>query len=542
MIRANHSIRTVGIPLIAVLLSGCATMEPHPAIKAGDKVGIQFTCRLKNGELAAATSADDNNSSLPKSPLFLKRTTGDDVVVTAGADTTEDVHVLLKRPFESWITAKLAGSVVGMRQRDEAVLEVTAERLSTLPPADQFIKLPRVRKQPKEMNMPLDKFKALTKKDPVVGQPFIIDPAIPGTVASVSGDEVLLRFAPTAKEVELIFGKGVISEKEDHYEIDIQAVKGTLLRPGGVVARISDVDSDTMTIDFAHPFAGEALNCDVKVMSVQPGEKIAAVNGDVAITKSLNDALAKAAGEKTPASPSGTVERGDRVKVNYTATLNDGTVFGTTLESVAKDPLRKKVSWFRAPANYAAGELVAGKDELLPGLGEAVVGLEVGAKKELRLTADKAFGQPDSKKMREFPCARTLPLIIRMPKEAYVKQLSSQPALNNEVDLIPYFKAKVTEVSEKDVVLQFLAKDGQTINDEFGTVTVSVKGDKVTTTLVPAIGSSFPLKDTMGIITATDGTTFTVDGNHPLAGKDIVIDFEVVSLSKAKDVKTSPIN
>ena len=55
-------------------------------------------------------------------------------------------------------------------------------------------------------------------------------------------------------------------------------------------------------------------------------------------------------------------------------------------------------------------------------------------------------------------------------------------------------------------------------------------------------GAEFPLKDATGIITSTDGANFTVDANNPLAGKAIVIDFEVVSLSKAKDAKISPVN
>ena len=535
---ASHSTRTFGIPLIAVLMAGCATVAPQPAIKAGDKVGIQFTCRLKNGELAASTSVDVNNSSLPKSPLFVKRMTGEDAVVTAGGEKSRNIREMKTRPFEGWIMTGLARSVVGMKQGDEVTLEVSAERLSELPPEEQYLKIPRVRKQPKEMKMPLDKFKSLAKKDPVVGQPFAIDPAIPGTVVSVTGNEVLLRFAPTAKEVELIFGKGVISEKDDHYEIDIKAVKGSLFRTGGLAGRIAEVDADTMTLDYGHPFAGEALKCNVTVESVQPGEMNAADSGETAIIRSLDDALAKAAAGSQP----GTVERGDLVKVNYTAMLGDGTVFATTLESVANDPLRKKISWFRAPANYAAGELVAGKEQILPGLGEAVLGLGAGAKKELRLTADKAYGQPDQQKKVQVPCVRSLPLFIRMPAAEYTKRFSSFPVLNSEVDLIPYFKAKVTEVTKQDVALQFLAKAGQKYTDEYGTITVSVKGDQVTTTLAPAIGAEFPLKDATGIITATDGTTFTVDANNPLAGKDIVIEFEVVSLSKAQDMKAEPID
>jgi thiol:disulfide interchange protein len=62
---------------------------------------------------------------------------------------------------------------------------------------------------------------------------------------------------------------------------------------------------------------------------------------------------------------------------------------------------------------------------------------------------------------------------------------------------------------------------------------VAVAERHITTTLEPQLGAPFPMKDGVGIITATDGMTFTVDFNHPLAGKAIVLDLEVVSVSPA---------
>jgi len=541
MNRAIHSAKIFGIPLIAVFTAGCATVVPSQEIKAGDEVGVHFTCRQKTGEIAASTYSDINNSSLPKSALFLKRSVGDPVVIQAGSELLP-ASAAKRKSFEEEIMDRLAGTLVGMREGDRKSVEITGDRLANLPQEEQFVKIRRIWSQPKEVRMLLSEYKARTKMEPAVGQQYAVYPAIPGKVASISGDEVLIRFAPAAQEVEVAFGKGKIIEKEDHYDIEINAVKGTLVRTSNLVGRIADADEEFITLDYGQPLAGEALRCDVLTESVKPGEKGTAASSDKAVTQDLNGAPAKAAVENTSFSEFGSVEQGDLVKVNYTATLNDGTVFATTRESVAKDPQRKKVSWFKAPGRYEAGVLVAGKEELLPGLGEAVLGLGAGAKKELRLTADKAFGQPDPEKKIKFPCVRTLPLIIRMPKVVYVKQLSSDPVLNSEVDLIPYFKTKVTEVTKGDVALQFLARDGQIVTEEYGTVKVSVKGDQVTTTLVPTIGAEFPLQDQTGIITATDGVNFTVDANHPLAGKDIVIDFEVVSLSKAKDAKTSTMN
>jgi hypothetical protein len=72
--------------------------------------------------------------------------------------------------------------------------------------------------------------------------------------------------------------------------------------------------------------------------------------------------------------------------------------------------------------------------------------------------------------------------------------------------------------------------DDSTFEDTFGSVAVAVSGERITTTLKPRVGAPFPLKDGAGIVSATDGLTFTVDLNHPLAGKTIVLDLEAVSI------------
>jgi FKBP-type peptidyl-prolyl cis-trans isomerase 2 len=218
--------------------------------------------------------------------------------------------------------------------------------------------------------------------------------------------------------------------------------------------------------------------------------------------------------------------------------LEDGALVATTLETIARDQAVKKVTWYRAPAGYAPVELVAGKQEVMPGLGEALVGMKGGEKKRITLTADKAFGQPDPKKQQQLPCSQTFPKTIRMPADEYVKRFSTFPTLNKEVELLPYFKSRVTEVTEQDVALEFLVSDGANFTDGFGSVAVVVANNTITTTMKPQVGAPFPLKDGVGIVSATDGLTFTVDTNHPLAGKTIVLDLEAVSVAAAAQAGT----
>ena len=68
--------------------------------------------------------------------------------------------------------------------------------------------------------------------------------------------------------VQTPFGVGRIREEADAYKIDIDARKGSLIRSGPLVGRITDVDDQFMVIDYRNPFGGETLSCDVTVSKI----------------------------------------------------------------------------------------------------------------------------------------------------------------------------------------------------------------------------------------------------------------------------------
>ena len=68
------------------------------------------------------------------------------------------------------------------------------------------------------------------------------------------------------------------------------------------------------------------------------------------------------------------VKQGDKVHVHYTGTLTDGEVFDS---SQGHDPLTFTV----------------GSGEVIPGFDDAVVGMEIGEKKEVLIPKDRAYGE-----------------------------------------------------------------------------------------------------------------------------------------------------
>ncbi|MFC1917308.1 peptidylprolyl isomerase [Chloroflexota bacterium] len=136
---------------------------------------------------------------------------------------------------------------------------------------------------------------------------------------------------------------------------------------------------------------------------------------------------------------------GNAVKVHYTGTLEDGTVFDS---SVGREPL----------------EFTLGAGAMIPGFENAVRGMEVGQEKTVTIPAEGAYGPP-------------------------------QP----------------------DMIMAF-------------------ERDKLPEGLNPEVGQQLQMQDQSGgvavvVITEVTETTITIDANHPLAGKDLTFEIELVEIN-----------
>jgi peptidylprolyl isomerase len=138
------------------------------------------------------------------------------------------------------------------------------------------------------------------------------------------------------------------------------------------------------------------------------------------------------------------IKRGDTVKFHYTGRLEDGTVFGSSVET---EPL----------------EFVVGEGQLIAGIEEGILGMEVSEQRKIPVPPEKGYGH------------RNEGLIRELPKEVLGDQ----------------------EVSAGEVVM-FQTPQGSTMQL---------------------------------IVTEVKEESFTVDGNHPLAGETLVFNVEIVEIS-----------
>jgi len=235
------------------------------------------------------------------------------------------------------------------------------------------------------------------------------------------------------------------------------------------------------------------------------------------------------------------VQTGDLVRANYTLTLEDGSLVTTTNAAVAHDKGHVRSVAYRDAANFVPAGFVAGGPSDLPGISDALAGMSPGGRKRVDLPFAKGFGPVDEAKKVVFPRTRALPRTVSINAEEYVKNFKSFPVAGKEVPLTPYFPGRVKEVGEQAVQLDLLVKDGDTFTESFGTVTAKIAGDEVALTVNPRVGDMFELQSQSGQqsgrIVSVAGDTFTVDFNHPLAGKNLILEVEVVSLVKGGELR-----
>lgn len=118
------------------------------------------------------------------------------------------------------------------------------------------------------------------------------------------------------------------------------------------------------------------------------------------------------------------VKDGDTVKVHYTGTLEDGSVFDS---SENREPL----------------EFTLGQGQLIPGFEKAVIGLGVGDTTSVDIPSEEAYGE-----VRE-------DLVINVPKDQLPEDVEPKVGMQlqlNQPDGQPV-PVRITEVSEAELTL-----------------------------------------------------------------------------------------
>jgi hypothetical protein len=267
-----------GLSLIA---AGCAAISPvgdlaqSPAdlktqiVEPDDVADMQYICRINNGDIIAA--AGPVPADAKKSGIYLEP--GDSSVCASTLEAAKPDEPLAPRDrpagLENEIRERLARKIVGMKQGESRVIELTADMIPAPDENSGFSRLATTRNRPKEIRVPVEQFKSRYGRDARVGEILPLDPAFTARVESVTEQEVITRVIPVPdKEVKTPFGRARVREEVEAFYVDTDAKEGTLVRLGPLTGRIVSVTDKMITIDNRHPFGYETLTCDVTITGV----------------------------------------------------------------------------------------------------------------------------------------------------------------------------------------------------------------------------------------------------------------------------------
>jgi FKBP-type peptidyl-prolyl cis-trans isomerase SlyD len=129
------------------------------------------------------------------------------------------------------------------------------------------------------------------------------------------------------------------------------------------------------------------------------------------------------------------VEKGKMVKISYDGYV-DGRLFDTTNEELAK-----KEGIYNPAMVYGPVAIFAGEGQVLPGLDEVILEMDVGEEREVVLPPEKAFGKRDPSKIKLVPMSEF--------KKRGIKPIKGLPIT---IDGIP---GKIVSINSGRVLVDF---------------------------------------------------------------------------------------
>ncbi|WP_440947514.1 FKBP-type peptidyl-prolyl cis-trans isomerase [Methanosarcina sp. T3] len=92
------------------------------------------------------------------------------------------------------------------------------------------------------------------------------------------------------------------------------------------------------------------------------------------------------------------VKTGNIVQVDYTGKLENGTVFDTSEEEIAKE-----AGIYTEQKNYVPISFTVGAGQMIEGFDNAVIGMKVGEEKTVTIPPEEAYGEYDEAKIQAVP-------------------------------------------------------------------------------------------------------------------------------------------
>ncbi len=114
------------------------------------------------------------------------------------------------------------------------------------------------------------------------------------------------------------------------------------------------------------------------------------------------------------------IQKGDFIKVSYTGKTDDGRIFDTTDEEVAKAN-----DMYNEKGKYGGDVIIVGAGHTVAGLDEDLVGKDAGYKGSVTIPPEKAFGQRNPELIESIPITK----FKERPQVGMMAQVDGRPGM-----------------------------------------------------------------------------------------------------------------
>jgi len=275
------------------------------------------------------------------------------------------------------------------------------------------------------------------------------------------------------------------------------------------------------------------------------------------------------------------VESGDIVTINFIGWEKEtGGIFDTTIqeEDVTKETeLDDTHKYTPQRITVKAANPAPGTIRTLPGLEEALIGMEVGEEKTVEIPPEKGYGYSDEnqikklERIQEVPRYINVPIIEKINYQYLEKMVKGEIIPENTVELMEWWDVdilnidkdgvveikhhpimdkvvptyygpyKVIEITENEIKLEFSLKEGEKLETvNFKAIVIQIKEESVVTKLDYKVGegvrNTLPECEecfTFGKVTEITEDYVEVDFNFPLKGKTLLFKVKIIDIEKA---------
>jgi len=152
------------------------------------------------------------------------------------------------------------------------------------------------------------------------------------------------------------------------------------------------------------------------------------------------------------------IEEGDRVRIEYVGRLDDGSIFDTSDKVLAETSglLEEDPDRDFAPLNIDIGE-----DSVIPGVQEALVGMEEGEEKTVTVPPEKGYGEHTDDRVATYD------------RDTFEEMLGHEATVGTGVETEEGLPGEVVDVEEGTVAVDFNHElAGETLEFELEVVDV----------------------------------------------------------------------